>query len=308
MRTRSRGARRLADSSARSAWPSPCESRRSGAPACCLRAPVARSPASLWKLASRSAATCAAHRAAGLVAVLAVAEPAAARRARRCRRTRPGVARLVDPLRELAHAGRVDPQAAVGRDEQLAARRRVAAAVVVADRLGRLPAVAEQRVEQRRLADARAAEQHGGRARARRARARSARPAPVTIDSAITRRVAARPRAAPRRSGRRIGDEIDLRQHEHRRDAAVAQQAEVAIEPRGRQIAVRRRHHDPDVDVRGERLRRGRFAGRACARASSRRGSTWRITAAPAPRERLGPALDEHPVADRRQRALVGGA
>src|SRR4051812_17618194 len=71
---------------------------------------------------------------------------------------------LLDPLAELAHARRVDPQPAAGGDEQLAPRRGVAAALVAADRARGLLG-ARDRVEQRRLADAGAAEQHAGRAR-----------------------------------------------------------------------------------------------------------------------------------------------
>ena len=107
-------------------------------------------------------------------------------------------------------------------DEQLAARRRVAAALVVADRSGRAACVAEQRVEQRRLADARAAEQHRGRAGPGE-RADRVEPGAGDVETPSTG-AAARALRSCASIGAGIGDEIDLRQHEHRRDAAVAQQ------------------------------------------------------------------------------------
>src|SRR5689334_46280 len=81
-------------------------------------------------------------RAAGLVGVAAVAEPAALGERGdvvECEvRGGGGGVGLGQPLAELAHAGRVDPQAAAGAGEQLAPRRGVAAALVAADRAGRL--------------------------------------------------------------------------------------------------------------------------------------------------------------------------
>ena len=72
-------------------------------------------------------------RAARLAVVLAVAEPAALPRARRCRRTS-ARAPVGVPQRELAHPGRVEDEAAVGQEVELAAGRRVpAAGVVLAD-------------------------------------------------------------------------------------------------------------------------------------------------------------------------------
>src|SRR5690606_1302714 len=68
-----------------------------------------------------------AHRAAGLGAMLAVAE--AAVRGKRGDVLESARVAVVHPLRELAHAGRIDPQPVLG-GEQLAARRRVPAALV----------------------------------------------------------------------------------------------------------------------------------------------------------------------------------
>ena len=63
------------------------------------------------------------------------------------------------PELQLAHPRRVEHEPALGQRHELAVRRRVPAAAVLADVLRREQLLADERVDERRLADARRAEQ-----------------------------------------------------------------------------------------------------------------------------------------------------
>ena len=207
--------------------------------------------------------------------------------------------------RELAHAGRVDPQRAVGRDEQLAARRRVAAAVVVADRRvswcrRRRSALSSDDLPTPELPSRTAVRPRPDE------RADRVEPVPLATtddrghrgERARAARAAALDRRRDRSSTARA-----------RRDAAVAQQREVAIEPR------RRRDRCSPTSSRSRRRRSRRAAAarsprrRPCARAgcaaAGSRGSRAAAASVRPRRARRSQRSTMHPVADGRQLALV---
>jgi hypothetical protein len=144
----------------------------------------------------------------------------------------------------------------------------VAAAVVgLADRAGR-PLAAGEGVEQRGLADAGGAQQHARHARAQQRR--------HGIDAAAVdgrhrqdRRGAGERGAHLGHARRGIGVEVGLREHDERLGGRVGSQREHALDAAEAELAGERRHHDDEVDVRGEDLRLAAVVRRAHERAGA---------------------------------------
>jgi hypothetical protein len=140
-------------------------------------------------------------------------------------------------------------------------RRGVAALVVVLARLlRRHQLLAEPQVHERRLADAGGAEQDGRRAGADPRAQRVAALAGHGRDD--VHGDAERDRLDLRHQRPRVVEPVRLRQHDLRRRAALPERDEIALDAARLEVRPERRDGERDVDVRGERLRGRRQAGR----------------------------------------------
>ena len=200
------------------------------------------------------------HRAPRLAVVSAVPEPAP-------RGQRPDVVeRVVERVRilpqlQLAHARRVDEQAPVGQENQLALRRRVPAAAVAAPHLrGPLSFVAQQVVDDGRLADAGRADEGAGPSR-REMLPQGLDPAGAQGLDDVQGGLGGQGRGGGA-AVVAVGAEVGLVEHEHRRGAAVPNGHEIALDAPEVEVAVEAAHQEHGVDVGGDELPAGRLAGR----------------------------------------------
>ena len=215
------------------------------------------------------AATAATHRAAGLAGVTAVAEAAAlADRLDVGERAGDRFARV--PQLQLAHAGRVDQDAAAGQQHELTAGRGVAAAAVGLAHFARAQHALRRSARWRSTTSRRPTI----RAAPPCARVRDDRAAlPSTPDASPTRRGPARPRRARATSATNaagIVDEIGLVQDDHRRGAALPRGHEVALDPARIEVVIEAGDEKHDVDVGGDDLLLGGIAGGAAREMRSR--------------------------------------
>src|SRR3954447_523670 len=194
------------------------------------------------------------HGAPGLAAVPAVAEPAVGREQRDV-----GVggvhAVLVVVQGELAHAGGVDQQPAVGQPVQFPRGRGVpAAAVALPDPTGVGEDATGERVHQAGLADAGRADQRAGRADGQQ---RADGVQPLAGDGADRQHRHAEGVLAHLLDDRcHVVAEVGLGQHHHRRGPAVPGHGQVALHPAQPRVAGQRVDDEDDVQVRRDHLRR----------------------------------------------------
>ena len=243
-----------------------------------------------------------AHRAARLVGVAAVAEAAGA--GERLNVLECGREALVGvDQAEFPHAGRVQHQRPGRQPDQLAVAGGVAPVrILLADRGGRHPLVAGQRVDEGRLADARRAHQHR---RLGRLQMRGERLQPRAGDDRDGQhRRAERDALRLGDGGVGIGGEVGLGQHHHRLGAALPGGGQVALQPPGVEVGVQRGDQQRHVDVGGHHLLvRDRVGGLADEGGAPRQHGVDGRGAF------VGPRGQRHPVADDREGArsrLVG--
>src|SRR5918996_1652898 len=232
----------------------------------------------------------------GLPPVGAVAEPA---RRGQLGHVREGlvdaVARL--PEAQLAHAGRVEDEAAARQRDQLPVRRRVPALAVLTDVCDVLPLAPQEPVDERRLPDTGRAEQ--------RARAVALEVPRETVEAGSVRRAhdvdgdAERDRLHPRRRAGDVVGQVALVEDDDRVGAAVPAGGQVTLEAAHVEVGAERAHEEDDVHVGGHDLL-ARPAGRL-----PREDRPARQESVDRGGVRIRRVADGHPVADRRQ---VGGA
>ena len=193
--------------------------------------------------------------------------------------------------------GRVDQHAAPGELDELARRRRVPAALVVAQSADGLHLAAEQAVRQRRFADARRADEADRLAGADVARAARRAPSP---DAALARTtgtpIAARPMASS--IGARSASRSTLFSTMTGSAPLFHTARHVALEPSLVEVAVHGRHDEEHVDVDGDDLRLGERAGGA---PQQRRASLEHVLN----RRAIDAVDDRDPIADDRTLELT---
>ena len=162
---------------------------------------------------------------------------------------------------ELAQPGRIDQHAAARQLDELPRRRRMPAALVVAQSADSLRFAAEQAIHQRRLADARRADEAD--------RLAGADVGAQLVDAIAGRGARAHDRHADRgaldrlEQRRQIRLRVDLVQHDDGLGAAVPDGRDVALEPALVELAVHGRNDEEHVDVGGDDLRLGERTRRA---------------------------------------------
>jgi hypothetical protein len=236
---------------------------------------------------------CGDHRAAGFVAVAAVAEPAVGGEVRDVRKGLRQAAAV--PQLQLAHARRVDQQPGVGQENQLAVGAGVPApAVPVPDFLRAQQFLSHKAVDDRRLPHPGGSQQRTGSPDGQVTTQRLERFRPSGRDRVDVD--CRRQRTDLVDLDLRIVDQVRLVQHDDRRRATLPRDQEVPLEPPWIEVAIETADQEHRVDVRRDNLLFGRVASRPAGETAHARQHRLdaRIT-------RMGRRLDGNPVTDCRE-------